>query len=283
MHLPATLRARSLLDETFVIHERLASLLTRVDELVNPAPKEPIACMVVSGIAGSGKTVLARQLQARYRHVEPEEAAVSASHAVTVNMAGIRHPGSLFYRLLSLLPKAEGTDAMPADLETEVGNRLTAQGVRLLVIDEAHWLFDLRKAQRSSLLRSLVSIMDRHRLPVVLLTIPLGVPAIQACAALNDRLTYESLPTWSANAYLADLLVQLESTLPLHEASHLARPGMMEVLVRGSGGALDAIVDIVRMAAATAIARGWERITLAMLEEALQDRRDGRWPASLVA
>jgi type II secretory pathway predicted ATPase ExeA len=283
MHLPASLRARTLLGETFVVHKRLASLLTRVDELVDPPSGEPVGCMVVSGKVGSGKTVLARQLQARYGHAQTTEAAVSASRAVTVNMAGIRHPGALFYRLLSLLPPAEDADAMPADLETDVGKRLTAQGARLLVIDEAQCLFELRKAQRLSLLRSLVTIMDRYRLPVVLLTVPSGVPAIEACTALNERLTYETLPTWSANAYLAELLVNLERTLPLHEASHLGRPAMMDVLVRGSGGALDAIVDIVRMAAAAAIARGWERITLALLKEALQDRRDGRWPASWVA
>ena len=283
LDLPNNARIDAVLRDRVFLHARVLSILARIDELIHLPGRDPAAGMVIAGPVGSGKTVFIRQLTERYRAVSTEEGGALPSAVVSVNMSGIRDVSALYRRLLrQLLGEGEG-DGAPKDPEEALTEALRQHGVRVLVVDEAHDVLVHPRKTRMSLLSALISLMQKQRLPVILLTIPAGLSAVQEYAALHERMTYETLPIWRPDAYLADLLTEVERTLPLRLASGLARPAVMEAIVDASGGALDVLIDLIRRATAMAIVSGAEQITIPLLEQASNDRRGGRWPEAVLA
>lgn len=269
--LPDAQRARYMLQERFLMHERLVPLLGRIDFLLRRPVQSRAAGLVISGPPGSGKTMVAKALERRYPSTASNDRQAAALPVLMINMTNAREAKTLFNRILTALRVPDAASYAGSDREKMALKVCRQANVRLLVVDEIQDILSSTARQQLIALDTIKFLMNELSLPILALGTSKAPAAMQVDEHLNARFDYRTLPTWQVDAHLANFLATLEQTLPLREPSGLASVEMMKVLVKLSGGILDPMVKAVTYAAANAVRDGVERITIPLLQDALDD------------
>lgn len=273
--LPTAERVHAILGDRFVAHERLTILTAECESLIAaPRTVRPRGLMVW-GTSGAGKTTLAERL-ARTSTSYPAPAGGTPHLPVLsfslINPEDGRQP---VIRALRALGCPEPTYFSPSRRYDLLLDLLHLANVRLLVVDTAHGVSDLSVREGRRALGTILQLMNEARLPVVLLGRPDAQASLRLEPDLAVRLDHRFLPVWEADQHLANYLEALVSTFPLHKPSHLSAITTMRTLVRESKGSLAIITDRVKLAAALAVERGTERITVELLKQTLRDAPHG--------
>jgi hypothetical protein len=176
-------------------------------------------------------------------------------------------PRRLYLELLIALGTPVGLHGRN-DLREALAVRLMrAVGVRLLLIDEVHNLLGATARRQRELLNLLRFLGNALRIPLVCLGTRDAYLAIRSDDQLENRFHPLLLPRWEEGEELARLLASFETVLPLREPSQLAAPPLRELILRRSEGTIGEIALLLTRATATALRRGEERITDAVIEQ----------------
>ncbi|MET3650672.1 TniB family NTP-binding protein [Dyella japonica] len=261
-------RARRMLIERFISHERLAPIMDHISFLCLQPPQTRASGLVVSGKPGSGKTMLATTVRRRFPPQPATEKAPSTLPVLTISMTGAREAKTLYNRMLSALEVPDAMNYVGSDRERMVLKTCAAAGVKLLLVDEIQDILTSTARQQRIALDTIKFLMNELHIPIVALGTAEAPRAMQLDEHLNARFRYRELPVWKQDGYLVNFLDALEAILPLAKPSLLSSMPMMAAIIRLSGGVLDRIVKTICYAAAHAVETGDECITVTLLERA---------------
>lgn len=261
-------RARRMLVERFISHERLTPIMDHIAFLCLQPPQTRASGLVVSGKPGSGKTMLATAVRRRFPPQPATENMPSTLPVLTISMTGAREAKTLYNRMLSALEVPDAMNYVGSDRERMVLKTCAAAGVKLLLVDEIQDILTSTARQQRIALDTVKFLMNELHIPIVALGTAEAPKAMQLDEHLNARFRYRELPVWKQDAYLVNFLDALEASLPLAKPSLLSSMPMMAAILRLSGGVLDRIVKTICYAAAHAVETGDECITVTLLERA---------------
>lgn len=265
LDLPDEQRALHMLKDRFITHDRLQPVLEHVDFLRFSPIKSRAAGLVVYGHPGAGKTMLANAVLRRYPRQPASPVSATTRPVLMISMTGAREAKILYNRLLSALDCPPDASCVGSDRERLVLRLCRAAQLKLLVVDEIQDILTSTPRQQRIALDTIKFLMNELSLPILALGTLEAKVAMEVDEHLNARFTYRELPLWTADNYLSNFLDALEMHLPLKKRSCLSAPTIMKELVRVSGGVLDSIVKTVCFAAAHAVEKGKEQVTIDLI------------------
>ena len=268
LELPDLERANRMLIDRFITHERLQPIMDHIDFLRFSPPKSRASGLVVSGLPGSGKTMIARAIERRYPPIAAEGSKAASLPVLTIEMTGAREARALYDRILTELGVPDPKRYVGSDRERMVLKLCRAANLRLLVVDEIQDILTSTARQQRIALDTIKFLMNQLSMPVLALGTAQAPDAMQVDEHLNARFTYRSLPVWKQDPYLVNFLDALERVLPLKQPSQLSSLPITTVLLRLSDGVLDPMMRLITYAAAHAVESGTEQITPQLLERA---------------
>ena len=268
LELPDLERANRMLIDRFITHERLQPIMDHIDFLRFSPPKSRASGLVVSGLPGSGKTMIARAIERRYPPIAAEGSKAASLPVLTIEMTGAREARALYDRILTELGVPDPKRYVGSDRERMVLKLCRAANLRLLVVDEIQDILTSTARQQRIALDTIKFLMNQLSLPVLALGTAQAPDAMQVDEHLNARFTYRSLPVWKQDPYLVNFLDALERVLPHKQPSQLSSLPITTVLLRLSDGVLDPMMRLITYAAAHAVESGTEQITPQLLERA---------------
>lgn len=268
LELPDLERANRMLIDRFITHERLQPIMDHIDFLRFSPPKSRASGLVVSGLPGSGKTMIARAIERRYPPIAAEGSKAASLPVLTIEMTGAREARALYDRILTELGVPDPKRYVGSDRERMVLKLCRAANLRLLVVDEIQDILTSTARQQRIALDTIKFLMNQLSLPVLALGTAQAPDAMQVDEHLNARFTYRSLPVWKQDPYLVNFLDALERVLPLKQPSQLSSLPITTALLRLSDGVLDPMMRLITYAAAHAVESGTEQITPQLLERA---------------
>lgn len=227
---------------------------------IEMAPKRITApALLVSGVGGTGKTAIVRQIKNRI---------TNSSGLIFVNMAA--DPDELERKkdLKSEIYKELGVPLSSAGLRGKSSVSLPRELVEVLslrskwglVIDEFHDLLLVGKHEQrmnGSMLKTLLS--DPYGMKLF------AFGAVGARRVLNAKIETKRRFT----EVLLDL--GLEQCLPLKEPSRLYEKKLTQLILVSTGGRMDKVIDLIRSAGCYALMRRLERIDEACIVSASAD------------
>lgn len=268
LELPDLERANRMLIDRFITHERLQPIMDHIDFLRFSPPKSRASGLVVSGLPGSGKTMIARAIERRYPPIAAEGSKAASLPVLTIEMTGAREARALYDRILTELGVPDPKRYVGSDRERMVLKLCRAANLRLLVVDEIQDILTSTARQQRIALDTIKFLMNQLSMPVLALGTAQAPDAMQVDEHLNARFTYRSLPVWKQDTYLVNFLDALERVLPLKQPSQLSSLPITTALLRLSDGVLDPMMRLITYAAAHAVESGTEQITPQLLERA---------------
>ena len=152
------------------------------------------------------------------------------------------------------------------------------------VIDEIHSVLAGSFREQRILLNSIRFLANDLRLPLVCVGTHEAKQALMTDQQLADRFEAAELPAWKNDSTFQQLLLSLESVLPLRQPSEFRDPKMHQRILTLTEGVLVRICRLVETAATDAIRCGQEHISLALLKDdlvtesliSIADRRNRR-------
>ena len=222
LELPDLERANRMLIDRFITHERLQPIMDHIDFLRFSPPKSRASGLVVSGLPGSGKTMIARAIERRYPPIAAEGSRAASLPVLTIEMTGAREARALYDRILTELGVPDPKRYVGSDRERMVLKLCRAANLRLLVVDEIQDILTSTARQQRIALDTIKFLMNQLSMPVLALGTAQAPDAMQVDEHLNARFTYRSLPVWKQDTYLVNFLDALERVLPLKQPSQLS-------------------------------------------------------------
>ena len=262
-------RAAFILSDRFIRHSRLEVILNHVEFLYLRPPVTRAAGLVVSGIPGSGKTMVAQWIRRRYPEQPADGQKAAIKPVLMISMTGARDAKTLYNRLLGELGVPDPGRYSGSDREQLVVKLIRAAGVKLLIIDEIQDVLTSTPRQQRFAFDTLKFLMNELSLPIVALGTSAAPDAMRVDEHLNARFAFRSLPKWTADQYLVELLDAAERLLPLKKPSRLSSLAISSTIIGLSGGVLDQMMRIINSAAIHAIETGAEAITPDLLNRAV--------------
>lgn len=258
-------RIRYALADRFIVYPGLTGILNRIHWLVLEPRNSRARGELYLGPPGSGKSSISQVIQRAYPISARDEGETPAPKAVAISISGARTITAVLTRLRTAIGVPMGYRNIE-NLTEILLESLKRANCRLLILDEMQDLLNMREGEQMRVLETIKRVMNEVKLSVV------GFGDIRAETAFNvdqhirARFKTFAIPKWEEGDEFAGFLKALEQHLPLNNRSDLARPEIQKILMKETGGQLDAMLARIKNAAAVAIADGTERITKAMLE-----------------
>jgi hypothetical protein len=277
-------RIHWLRQERWIQYPRAERILERLMDLVDYPPRDRMPCLVIYGATGMGKTRIIQKFLRDHRTHFDKKLGRTRLPVVSIQMPPSPSERDLYEEILA----AMGGIFTYGTSVTTHRHRIRALArqleVRMLVIDEIHSVLAGSFREQRILLNSIRFLANDLRLPLVCVGTHEAKQALMTDQQLADRFEAAELPAWENDSTFQQLLLSLESVLPLRQPSEFRDPKMHQRILTLTEGVLVRICRLVETAATDAIRCGQEHINLALLKDdlvteslvSIADRRNRR-------
>ena len=277
-------RIHWLRQERWIQYPRAERILDRLMDLVDYPPRDRMPGLVIYGATGMGKTRIIQKFLRDHRTHFDKKLGRTRLPVVSIQMPPSPGERDFYEEILATMGGifAHGTSV------TTLRHRIRALArqleVRMLVIDEIHSVLAGSFREQRILLNSIRFLANDLRLPLVCVGTHEAKQALMTDQQLADRFDASELPAWENDSTFQQLLLSLESVLPLRRPSEFRDPKVHQRILSLTEGVLVRICRLLETAATEAIRNGQEHISLALLKAdmvtdslvSIADRRNRR-------
>ena len=255
-------------------HARL--ILERMEELLKFPKNSRMPNMLLIGRTNNGKTQILR----RFRELHPAtdnygEEAISVP-VVYVQAPAVPDEKRLYADILNTLFAKYSVSDHPHKLLSNVKDKFSRIGVRMLIIDELNSLISGSSAKQRQFLTVLKHLSNELQIPIVGAGTEDAVRAIQTDPQLANRFVPMTLPKWGFDTEFRRFLASYEQMLPLTYPSNLSEKIIAHDIWARAEGTIGETVTLLKASARYAIRNGLEKIDIDVLDKSGYEKPSDR-------
>jgi Bacterial TniB protein len=252
-------------DHWFAFPKAIAVMKCFHDLLAYP-PRGRMPCLLLYGRTGMGKSHIVGHF-ARLHEPSFDDVSGLTTRPVVAFQIPPEPTEAEFYE--EMLRKIECYGHLPTStraLRALARSQLTAQRVRMLILDEVNYMLACTYREQRLFLNTLRFLANDLRIPIVCTGNEDAQIALKTDDKLAERFKEYQLRPWKSDRELTNLMIVFESTLPLRQASRLAEGEVCKRVIEITEGNTGRIFRVIETLAAIAIETGREFIDLASFD-----------------
>lgn len=258
-------RVRTIKAGVWVTYDRAKAVLAHMEELFEHPPVDRMPNMLIVAESNNGKTRILRRFMEKHPSDQNPDGDAAIVPVVMVSAPPTPDIGELCANILTEVNAPYRESANPPDRMKAVKRVLGQIGTRMLIIDEIQDMLTGSASKQREFRNSIKGLGNFLKISIVAAGIEEAYAVFATDPQLSNRFYPEPLPLWRLDADLGRLLASIERQLPLRRPSNLKGPEMLQKLMFMSEGTIGGIYDVLKVAAAKAIANGSECISLELL------------------
>jgi hypothetical protein len=262
-------RIHWLRQERWIQYPRAERILERLIDLVDYPPRDRMPCLVVYGATGMGKTRIIQKFLRDNRSHFDKKLGKTRLPVVSIQMPPAPTERDLYEEILTGMGGVIAYSTGVTTLRHRIRGLARQLEVRMLIIDEIHSLLAGTFREQRIILNAIRFLANDLRIPLVCVGTQEANRALMTDQQLADRFEAAELPAWENDSVFHQLLLSLESVLPLRLPSEFRDPKVHQRILSLTEGVLVRICRLIEMAATEAIRSGQEHIGLALLRDDL--------------
>ena len=262
-------RIHRLRQERWIQYPRAERILDRLMELVDYPPRDRMPALVIYGATGMGKTRIIQKFLREHRTHFDKKIGRTRLPVVSIQMPPSPHERDFYEEILAAMGGIFAYGTSVTTLRHRIRTLARQLEVRMLIIDEVHSLLAGTFREQRILLNAIRFLANDLRLPLVCAGTHEAKQALMTDQQLADRFEAVELPAWENDSSFHQLLLSLESVLPLRRPSEFRDPKVHQRILSLTEGVLVRICRLLETAAAEAIRNGQEHINLTLLHAEL--------------
>ncbi|MBC3873503.1 TniB family NTP-binding protein [Undibacterium flavidum] len=255
-------------------HARM--ILDRMEELLNFPRISRMPNMLLVGSTNNGKT----QILKRFRELHPGndnlgEEAISVP-VVYVQAPAVPDEKRLYADILNTLFAKYSVSDHPHKLLSNVKDKFSRIGVRMLIIDELNSILSGSSARQRQFLTVLKHLSNELQIPIVAAGTEDAIRAIKTDRQLENRFNPMILPKWGFDTEFRRFLASYEQMLPLSYPSNLSEKILAHDIWARAEGTIGETVTLLKASARYAISNGIEKIDIDVLDKSGYEKPSAR-------
>lgn len=259
-------RIRRIQSARWIAYTHARQVLDKLDDLLHFPQKHRMPNILLVGETNNGKTMIVNRFQSLHKSFDNPDGSGITLPVFMVQAPPVPDEGRFYNEMLTKLFAPFRFTEKVDKKHFQVVRILTKTETRMLVIDEIHNIIAGSTQRKHNFLNTLKNLGNELQIPIVAVGTKDALNAISSDAQLANRFEPVVLPRWTMNEDFMRLLASFEQSLPLSEPSGLTDVVMAAKLLSMSEGIIGELSTVLSRAAAFAIKRKRERITLKELE-----------------
>lgn len=249
--------------KSWINYPRAQMILNELEYLFQHERDERMPNLVIVGDTNNGKSTLLKHFMEKH----PSYVSTPSNIYPIIKIQAPVSPteSALYEKILDALRVPYGTSFSASRKESQVIDVLSDIETKILIIDELQDIFHGSKPQRNKFLTALKHLGNDLQLSIV----GAGVHKVQSVLSsdpqMANRFETMKLPRWKYDKDFARLLMGMEKTLPLKEASNLHHTDTLARIYDMSEGLIGEAATILKKATVFAIIHDREKIDLSVL------------------
>jgi hypothetical protein len=240
-------RIHWLRQERWIQYPRAQRVLDRLMELVDYPPRDRMPALVIYGATGMGKTRIIQKFLRDHRGHFDKKIGRTRLPVISIQMPPSPSERDFYEETLAAMGGIFAYGTSVTTLRHRIRVLARQLEVRMLIIDEVHSLLAGSFREQRILLNAIRFLANDLRLPLVCAGTHEAKQALMTDQQLADRFEAVELPAWENDAGFHQLLLSLESVLPLRLPSELRDPKVHQRILSLTEGVLvRAFVDCLK-------------------------------------
>jgi len=256
-------RIANIQKKVWINYPRAQMILNELEYLFHHERDERMPNLVIVGDTNNGKTTILN----KFMEMHPSYVSVPSNIFPIIKIQAPISPSekALYEKILDALHVPYGISTSASRKESQVLDVLTDIQTKILIIDEMQDIYTGQKPQKQKFLTALKHLGNALQISIV----AAGVPSVQRVLSsdpqLANRFTTMKIPRWKYDKDFLRLLVSIEKTLPLKEASNLHQTQMASRIYDMTEGLIGEVSTLLKKAAIFAIQKNREKIDISVL------------------
>lgn len=255
--------------ERWIEYSRGARALDRLSDLLAHPPRDRMPCLLLHGTTGMGKTRILQKFLRSHAAVFDETTGSTHLSVAAIQMPPHPNESHLYEEILGSLGGALPFSPSVGTLRHRVRTLCRQMNVRMLIIDEIHYLLAGTYREQRIILNCIRFLANDLRIPLVCAGTQEAKTALLTDEQLADRFEAFELAPWKDNTDFHQLLVSYAALLPLRRPSRLRDGKVRKRLLAMTDGVTVRICRLLEDAAVMAITQNSEQIDLDSLHDDL--------------
>lgn len=249
--------------KVWINYPRAQMILNEMEYLFTHEKDERMPNLVIVGDTNNGKTTILN----KFMEMHPPYSSVPSNIFPIIKIQAPISPSekALYEKILDALRVPYGVSTPASRKEAQVLEVLTAVETKILIIDEMQDIYAGQKPQKQKFLTALKHLGNALQISIIAAGVPSVQRVLSSDAQLANRFTTMKIPRWKYDKDFLRLLISVERTLPLKEASNLHQTQLASRIYDMSEGLIGEVSTLLKKAAIFAIEKNREKIDISVL------------------